>query len=153
MKHHMWTLPFFLLALVQSKDSSDLHCCFAPRERPVVLACDQYENDLITQVPFAYFGAVPFDQRVCGADADDGRKNFTGVHIQRHLQSTCAGQRSCEVQWSDFEHLCESCTELLVRWICKSDAERPSVPLTSASFGPLRASGNQLLDSEGLPAV
>ena len=150
LRSEMWAAFFFaLLTLVQS---NDLHCCFAPRDRPVVLACDQYQEDLIAQVPFAYFApdeVVPFEERLCGADVD-GMPDSPGIHIQNHLSSTCVGQRRCEVQWSDFAHLCSSCTELHVRWVCKSDEKQRRRLSTSAAFvGPLHASGSQLLDSQG----
>lgn len=95
-----------LLATKAGRDPPSLHCCFAPTNRPVVLACDQYEGDYIMQVPFAYFGSVPYEQRMCGADqplagdrnatgaaVDDGA-TARGVHIQHHLSSTCVQQQS-----------------------------------------------------------
>lgn len=158
-----------LLATKAGRDPLSLHCCFAPTNRPVVLACDQYEGDYIMQVPFAYFGSVPYEQRMCGADQPlAGDRNATGaavgdcatargVHIQHHLSSTCVQQQSCTVQWSDFQHLCSDCSELLVRWVCASDAlaaagtmPQPKVEKSSL-LGPLRAQGNQVVDANGQP--
>lgn len=63
--------------------------------------------------------------------------------------------RSCTVQWSDFQHLCSDCSELLVRWVCASDAlaaagtmPQPKVEKSSL-LGPLRAEGNQVVDANG----
>jgi len=57
--------------------------------------------------------------------------------------------RTCEVHWSDFSHLCSECSELLVRWVCASDAAPSGGARNQAVFGPLRASGSQLLDATG----
>ena len=58
------------------------------------------------QVPFAYFGSVPYGQRMCGADQPlAGDRNATGgavgdsatargVHIQHHLSSTCVQKQN-----------------------------------------------------------
>lgn len=66
-----------------------------------------------------------------------------------------SGLRSCTVQWSDFQHLCSDCSELLVRWVCASDAlaaagtmPQPKVEKSSL-LGPLRAEGNQVVDANG----
>ena len=85
---------FLILGLIQetfADNATPLHCCFAPTNRPVVLACDQQEGDYILQVPFAYFGSVPFEQRICGSDRPGAYSNSTatGVHIQHHLSSSC----------------------------------------------------------------
>lgn len=90
-----------LLRHATAADDSPLHCCFAPTNRPVVLACDQYEDDHIIAVPFGYFGSVPFEQRICGDDAVDPTSSNqsmgaarSGVHIQHHLSSSCVQKRS-----------------------------------------------------------
>lgn len=124
----------------------------------MVLACDQYQDDFIKEVPFAYFGVVPFERRICGSDQPRGYSNSSlgdgspgGVHIQHHLSSNCVKKKTCEVHWSDFSHLCSECSELLVRWVCASDAAPSGTggARNQAVFGPLRASGSQLLDATG----
>ncbi|CAJ1396118.1 unnamed protein product [Effrenium voratum] len=140
----MWklVLPAFLRS---ASSSADLHCCFAPLNQPVVLACDQFSGDFISDVPFAFFGNVLPENRVCGAD------NVTtgGVQIEGHLSTACTGKRVCTIQWSEFSSLCSSCSELLLRWVCHSDSARHKSMSVSALRGPLRAQGNVLVNTLG----
>ena len=98
-----------LIHQTRSRDNSPLHCCFAPTNRPVVLACDQYQDDFIKEVPFAYFGVVPFERRICGSDQPRGYSNSSlgdgspgGVHIQHHLSSNCVKKKILVLNALDF---------------------------------------------------
>lgn len=58
------------------------------------------------------------------------------------------GRSRCTVHWEGFRHLCASCHELLLRWVCHSD--RFPRPWSDAGLrGPLFASGSEIKDLGG----
>ena len=58
------------------------------------------------------------------------------------------GRSRCTLHWEDFRHLCASCDELLLRWVCHSDSS--PAPWTAVGLhGPLHAVGSEIVDAHG----
>ncbi|CAE6968743.1 unnamed protein product [Symbiodinium sp. CCMP2592] len=150
--HGLTALAFLALArlpqILVAGAAQELNCCFVPVGQPAVLACDVTQGEVISDVPFAYYGDIPVEDRVCGADL--ARHKSCGVDVQKHLLQKCHLQQTCEVDWSEFSAQCPGNHELVMRWTCKAGASTSTRATEHKELlGPLFARGSILADARG----
>mmetsp|Transcript_35276 Transcript_35276/g.89830 ORF Transcript_35276/g.89830 Transcript_35276/m.89830 type:complete len:745 (+) Transcript_35276:75-2309(+) len=143
----------------------ELHCCFAPKAAPVLLACEASEDDAISDVPFALLAdrsmAPPWNRHrtglagerapVCGED--EAPDSSSSMDISDAVRNLCVGRRQCIVDAEDFA-AGGSFSEVLVRWTCHSDGHHLDHEAEQGTADglpplPLRAKGPVLVDASG----